>query len=339
MLASHTGSAHGQILGLGGPATYVFNQITGAIDESFDVCAAIGGYSEKVNFRIAAAIGAAEMTVLDDRHYRQAMPGLADERYIQFCDEVDIPFGCQTALMTGSESLVGLALLRNRRDGAVTPEQRAIFAGVAPHVRAAVVTQMSLRNEGHTLLAGGFDAVAAKALVCDGYGRIRAVTAGADELLSRGGRLALRDGLLESRIGIETRRIHAALAQALGSDAVASDDILLPAIAGMSEEIRLSVRPIPRMSWDFGHMPRAVITLHAREPVPAEALARIAARFGLTPSEAEVAAALASGMSRARIAQSRNVSVDTVKSQLKSVFSKMYINREAELVGMLRQMC
>lgn len=247
------------------------------------------------------------------------MPSLADERYIQFCDEVDIPFGCQTALMTGAESLVGLALLRNRRDGAVTPEQRAIFAGVALHVRAAVATQMSLRNEGHTLLAGGFDAVAAKALICDGYGRIRAVTAGADELLARGGRLALRDGLLESRIGTETRRIHAALAQELGSDAVASDDILLPAIAGMSEEIRLSVRPIPRMNWDFGHMPRAVITLHAREPVPAEALA--------------------SGMSRARIAQSRNVSVDTVKSQLKSVFGKMYINREAELVGMLRQMC
>lgn len=70
MLASHTGSAHGQILGLGDPATYVFNQITGGIDESFDVCAAIGGYSEKINFRIAAAIGAAEMTVLDDRHYR-----------------------------------------------------------------------------------------------------------------------------------------------------------------------------------------------------------------------------------------------------------------------------
>lgn len=53
--------------------------------------------------------------------------------------------------------------------------------------------------------------------------------------------------------------------------------------------------------------------------------------FGLTPTEAKVALSIANGASIAETAQRGGTSRNTVRSQLRSVFSKMGITRQAEL--------
>lgn len=61
-----------------------------------------------------------------------------------------------------------------------------------------------------------------------------------------------------------------------------------------------------------------------------------AAQFGLTKAESTVLAALASGAPIKRIATSREVSVSTIKSQVKSIYGKLGIHRGAELHPMLQ---
>jgi len=44
--------------------------------------------------------------------------------------------------------LIGLTVNRSRKEGEATEEVRRIIAAVAPHVRAAVRTQMALDGQG-----------------------------------------------------------------------------------------------------------------------------------------------------------------------------------------------
>ena len=57
--------------------------------------------------------------------------------------------------------------------------------------------------------------------------------------------------------------------------------------------------------------------------------------YDLTPAEAQVAIMFANGDTRELIAQERNSSLQTVRTQLKRIFDKLDIHREAELAAKL----
>jgi DNA-binding CsgD family transcriptional regulator len=56
---------------------------------------------------------------------------------------------------------------------------------------------------------------------------------------------------------------------------------------------------------------------------------------GPTPAEARVAVAVVSGMTVKDIARAQGTSLNTVRSQLKSVFEKLGVHRQSELVRCL----
>jgi DNA-binding CsgD family transcriptional regulator len=57
--------------------------------------------------------------------------------------------------------------------------------------------------------------------------------------------------------------------------------------------------------------------------------------FDLTPAEARIARGIALGKTVDDLAHEARLAVGTVRQQLKSVFSKMGVSRQAELVGIL----
>ena len=62
---------------------------------------------------------------------------------------------------------------------------------------------------------------------------------------------------------------------------------------------------------------------------------RLAAAYELTPAEAQVAVSIANGLSVEEAAKINNVAVSTIRSQLKSIFRKLSVNSQAELVKVL----
>ena len=58
-------------------------------------------------------------------------------------------------------------------------------------------------------------------------------------------------------------------------------------------------------------------------------------RFRLTTAEARIALGIAEGATLAAIAEKRHVSVATARTQLKTVFAKTKVHRQAELVALL----
>lgn len=61
----------------------------------------------------------------------------------------------------------------------------------------------------------------------------------------------------------------------------------------------------------------------------------LATGFDLTPGEARVAVSVANGNSLQDIAEAHSVSINTVRSQLQSIFGKTGVSRQSELVSLL----
>ena len=85
----------------------------------------------------------------------------------------------------------------------------------------------------------------------------------------------------------------------------------------------------------FGDQPLAMAMFH--EPGRCVELDPfvIAAAFDLTPGEARVALATFHGSTVAQIAKQHVVSINTVRAQLRNIFSKTGTARQAELVSVL----
>jgi DNA-binding CsgD family transcriptional regulator len=82
---------------------------------------------------------------------------------------------------------------------------------------------------------------------------------------------------------------------------------------------------------------RALVTLNALGPRPGPPAAILAKAFRLTPSEAKLASIIARGVAPETAARELNVSRETVRNQLKSVFAKTGTHRQGELVALLLQ--
>ncbi len=83
----------------------------------------------------------------------------------------------------------------------------------------------------------------------------------------------------------------------------------------------------------MGLTPAAIVVLRDGGAGLRRNHARLQDNFGLTPAEADIALHLARGLARADIARSRQVSIATIKTQLKPIYQKLGVSCEAELVA------
>lgn len=87
----------------------------------------------------------------------------------------------------------------------------------------------------------------------------------------------------------------------------------------------------------FGERPQALATLFDPQHVqPLDPFA-LANMFGLTPTEAKVAARMADGLTAEQIGQTHGTTVHTVRTQMREVITKLGAKRATDVVRLLRQ--
>ena len=336
-LATATGSMRGQLIGIGGPRSVPFNWVTNLPDHATVDFVDIEGGSEHVNYRVAADRIGARHLVKHEAHYDVAREGLATDIYLDFCRDYDLPNGCQATILHRDDMLVGLALLRSERDGRTTPADRRLFASLVPHVRAAVCMQTAMENQGASLIAGAMDAVAVPAFVLDGLGRVCATSAGGEAALADADCVRIVDRQLRGCSQADDQAIDAAITASLSAQGDGQGRAVIRLKGRSFERALLSVMRLPTRPMNFGFVPHALAVLRA--PGRARGLDAdvLKLAFNLTAAEADIALALTRGASRAEIAAERNVSPETIKAQLKSLFVKTGVGREAELIAKVAQ--
>lgn len=333
-LARATGSSYAELVGFT-PQAPAFNWVTPAEDAAWRDFTAFDGGDPRLNFRLAAGLRAAPGEVVHEAHYEAVAPTLAGDAYLDFCEKWGMTFGCQASLMADERLLIGMSILRSRRDGPTTEAHRDLFAALAPHVRTAVRTQAAIEGQGGPLIRGALEALSAPAFMLDAFGRVASLTPAAEALAKGDPRLRLVKGALRGVAWPEDEALRIAIAAAARPSLSAAGEsaVVLRGPDATLEPLVLDVLPLPRTIWSFGFQPSVLVVARRAGRARARVAGLLAQTYGLTAAEADIAEQLSRGVSREEVAAGRGVALSTVRIQIKAIFRKMDVSREGELVA------
>lgn len=213
-------------------------------------------------------------------------------------------------------------------------------------------TAMALRRADHRLEQ---QAVVGKALLdrmqqplllVDGHLRMRGGNAAGEALLRRDDRIRTEAGKLVCARASSNTALAMALAklhegnQPGGSNPgapVRTQAVRLDDKTGSRSPLLLLLSPLlpDETMGVFGPDHLTMVLVHEAgkaQPVDAFVLAAI---YDLTPAEAKVAIAIATGLTVQEVSASHRVAVSTVRAQLSAVFAKLGVSRQAELAAVV----
>lgn len=216
--------------------------------------------------------------------------------------------------------------------------EKDFAARITPHIRRAVsINSMVDRNTlALTLYRRVLDALSVAVLIVDEGGRLVYANALADAILSKGDLLAFHNGHVRARRGEGMPDyLQPAIARAaLGVGSLGIAGIGVPLGGRGGERASAYVLPLDgndlRGDMSRGHAAIFIAQRAEQQPMAVEILRTI---FGLTPSEAKVAYAMALGEAPAAVAAAQGTTVNAVRFHLKNAYAKVGVNDKTALAA------
>ena len=247
--------------------------------------------------------------------------------------------GCRwtmAAIDPAFDGVAGMSVRRPRRAGPFTPGEARRFDLLVPHIRRGLALAQRLDGlAGRARLAEDvLDRLDRAVVLLAADGRVAHVNAMADRLFESG-RLQLRGNRLDSADPAEAAALRGLIAAVLDPASGVGPVRLLSGTAGpplIASGCRLPDRRPTAVA-----APQAVAALFL-SPIGAsrDDLGQVLpGLFGLSRAEARLAVALHDGFSLSEIAEQLQLSRETLRSQLRSVFDKTGTRRQGTLIRLL----
>lgn len=244
-------------------------------------------------------------------------------------------------LAKDAQSHLLLGIQRAEQQGDFTPEDLVLIRQVTPHIARAAQIHRQLQSvtSQQQWALSALNRLATGVVLLDERGHPRFVNKSAEWVLNNAGCLIADDGILLGNV-TDTVHLHrlivGAAGCATGKGCPPGGNLVL---YRHGQTVCLQVVPIARDSFEQPWSPGLsdtcvavfISTTHSSEKQHRKAIAR----YGFTPAEARLAILLMKGIDLEAAATQLSVSVQTVRSQLKSIFAKTNVNRQAELVSRL----
>ncbi len=221
-----------------------------------------------------------------------------------------------------------------------SPAMHAQITELIPHLARAwrVHRAVAAWQQRASDMAAALDRLDRGVIVTGADGRVRYANRSAERLLGSGRGLDATRGRLRAARSADTSALTAIIDGAtrtgIGKGNAAVDALALPRgddtspLAVVAEP--LSPAHADRLGQTQEH--GAILFVSEAESASRPPPARLAAVYGLTPAEAQVAAYLASGEGVPAAAAELGITVNTAKTHLKAVFEKVGVTRQAQLV-------
>lgn len=210
-----------------------------------------------------------------------------------------------------------------------------------PHLERALRIHARLNKieSERDLYAGAVEQLAVGTIILDEEGRILKSNPTAATLLDEGDGLSTREGKLHLGTRQSTSELQGIITQVLANQKKAVPSVIealqVQRPSG-APDLGLIVRPVPMNQWSEGTGVPCVAIFISDPQQQSEASADILMRlFGFTPTEANLALLLANGLTLDEAAQEMNVSRNTVRTHLRSVFGKTGVSRQTMLVRLI----
>lgn len=214
----------------------------------------------------------------------------------------------------------------------------AIFDTLAQTLASVLERRIESEERATTLALSVLEAVSSSAVLFDASGEMVGATRRARAMLSDGGAIRITGDRLVAADAEGSREIAAAIASLCATAPGDREQRRTLAVGVDHATVPIDFVTLPRGLHSIGIEP-AVAAVFRIAPVKDadQQLALLRKIFALTPAEAEVAVAMARGESLKALATRRGVSHETIKSQLKQIFSKTGATRQSELVVTLHR--
>lgn len=179
---------------------------------------------------------------------------------------------------------------------------------------------------------GALNLLAVGVVLVDDTGRILNANRVAQEVLGRDDGLCLSGGRLLAAYSQDHLSLGRSIAAATA--AIGASGALSCARPSGRRPLSVVVKPLRRHGQPERPGLAAVFVTDPEQEVAAQA-EDFAGLYGLTPAEARLASRLVRGMSPAQAASALGLTVNTVRTHLKRIFSKTETRRQSDLVRLL----
>ncbi len=244
-------------------------------------------------------------------------------------------------LMRREESHIVCAAFRGESEGRFEDDITSFFARESAHLSRALKIHgiMSRTTTERDAALAALDQIPIGVVIVDDAGMVLDSNHVANEVL------ASNDGLMVDRCGLKgytreaTLKLHELIATAINPDRQvdpeATDTILVNRPSGRPS-LAVTVGRLPLASRFLGTERRAAAIYITDPQTPFDLdSAKLRRLYKLTPAEARLAAHMAQGSRLEDAAADLGVSLNTVRTHLKRIFSKTGTDRQAELVRLI----
>lgn len=269
-----------------------------------------------------------------------------DEFYSDFLAPHGLRYFMSACLANQPGSVVSFAAVhRSPRQGHASVREVERLTKLIPHLKQAL--DIYLRFQGQVQREGAlldsFEQLSEGVILLDDAGFVIHINGKAESILRTGDGLSLGgNGLLIAepcaRQAFQTI-VAGFLDRSMAADLQPGGDVLVPRLSGSPPYILRVRRLPPRSVYDVvGLVPAAIVFLSDPMREAAIEAARVAAAFGLTQSEAELAAALYAGCSLREHAEARGIRISTARFHLYQAMEKMGVRRQTDMIRLLSRL-
>lgn len=259
-----------------------------------------------------------------------------------FFNEFLRPIGSENGIMMGL-ALMGtttttMNIARSYRGGVFDDEEIALARRWQEHLARAVRLghEMRIAQAAFNAIDQLVESTRQCLFFLDVRGRIRRMTSAAEAMLASKSVLCNPNGVLTIVRSEDDCKLRKLITQAGSREQARQVGGTIRLDDGLGSTCELSVAPLgPRTIATWSSEPIILVTVATqyRSSMPTEL--RVRRRFGLTPAEARLALALLSGNTLREVADDAALSINTVRAQLSTIFSKTGCRRQADLVRTL----
>ncbi len=330
-IADVAGGWAGQLVGVSATRGVLFNFLSGHSPIAERELIEAGGYDPARNPRLKLIYNPVSLRVYSENDLASAAQRAANPLYHNVFDCYDSAVGVYAVISQTGDARALLSVSRGGRDGALDDDVTRAMTALIPRVRDALRLQEVLEQHGVSAAQGTLDALSLAVFFCDGAGKVVAATAAGERMLRDGRFVMVMRGMLRATHADADRSLAEAIRGCHRgglAGARAAKAVVLREAGGAA--LVADVAPLPMGAQALRMGATLMVTLNVPRdrdnPVP---LLREA--YALTPAQAKIALLVMQGWKLSDIADSRGVSRQTVRNQMKAIFATVGVSSQLEL--------
>lgn len=261
------------------------------------------------------------------------------EFYDVFLRPNDLFYAVGGSVVKQGDANFRMSFVRSEKAGRYTQGELHLMRQLMPHLRNAVVLHRKLHRTQALAAAGmaALELVPAGVVLLNHAGLLTHANQRAQDLFARTGALRLAPGGAIHATGAAAdnhlqRLIQDAVRTGAGEGLAHGGTLRLQGPGGRRLQVLVTPLAPALASGAFGDGAMAAIFCSDPDAVIGQLSQRLERMYAMTPAEAQLTEALVNGKSLQEYAETRSVTINTVRTQLKSAIGKAGARRQADLV-------